>query len=74
MPNDNKKVVKKMQTQIKNNPSFQLDTLLHELNADNPIYGLEYIVDELYDKTKVTNPQINEQTKVDWFGLSDLSI
>jgi hypothetical protein len=68
-------VVKKMQAKIKSNPSFQLDTLIQEFDTDNAIYyGLEFIMDELNDKKENLSPRINEQTKIDWFGLSDLCI
>lgn len=63
-----------MQTQIKKNPSFQIDALIKEFSSDNAVYGLEFIIDELYDKKEVINFLPSEQTKVDWFGLSDLCI
>lgn len=63
-----------MQAHIKNNLSCQLELLLQEFNTENSIYGLEFIANELYDQTKVTKSQTNEQTTLDWFGLSDLCI
>lgn len=63
-----------MQTQLNNNPCDPLNVLRQEANSENPIYGLEFIVDELQDKTDVSKSQKDEQTTLDWFGLSDLCI
>lgn len=60
-----------MQTQINNNPYF-LETLLKEFNG-NQFYGLEFILDELCDKKELTQ-SANNQSNIDWFGLSDLCI
>ncbi len=64
-----------MKTQLNNKLSAQLETLLlGEASSENAIYGLEYIADEFYDGTNTTKSQRNEQTTLDWFGLSDLCI
>jgi hypothetical protein len=67
-------MVKKMQTRIKTSPTSQLDVLLQESSSENSIYGLEFIVDELDDKTYSKKAQKNDKTTLDWFGLSDLCI
>jgi hypothetical protein len=63
-----------MQAHIKNNLSCQLEILLQESNTENSISGLEFIVDELYEQTKISKAQTSEKTTLDWFGLSDLCI
>lgn len=63
-----------MKAQIDDNTLHQFETLLYEYCNDSPIYGLEFIKDELNDKTQDTIPQTKKQTEFDWFGLSDLCI
>jgi hypothetical protein len=67
-------MVKKMQAQMNNNPNSQLETLILGVNDENSIYGLEFIVDELQDKTNNSQSQKNGDAEDDWFGLSDLCI
>jgi len=67
-----KKTVKPMQTQTSNNCPNIVETTLSEFNGHS-IYGLEFILDDFYKKTKDT-PEKKDPDNIDWFGLSDLSI
>lgn len=53
-----------MQTHT-NNSNDILETMFHEFN-EQYFYGLEYIMDEFYDKKVDSESSDN----VDWFGLT----
>jgi len=61
-----------MQTHTNYNQSNIVEATLSEFNGHN-IYGLELILDDFYKKPTET-AEIKDTSKVDWFGLSDLSI
>jgi len=61
-----------MQTQTNNNHPNIVETTLSEFNGHS-IYGLEFILDDFYNKTKDTSSK-KDTSNIDWFGLSDLSI
>jgi hypothetical protein len=69
-------MAKKVNKQKNNIPFSQLEDILHqEANSETPIYGLEFIIDELYDNSATTKSKKNDQANGrDWFGFSDLSI
>ncbi len=57
-----------METNI--NTKDPLSTLTHEFN-DQDFYGLQYILEDLFN---VKKPVVEQQTEIDWCGLSDLII
>jgi hypothetical protein len=61
-----------MQAKVNNNHANILETLFQEFEGHS-IYGLELILDELYDKSRHESAK-KDADPVDWFGLSDLSI
>jgi len=65
-----------MKKKSNNIPFSQLEDILHkETNSESHIYGLEFIIDELYDNSDTTKSKKNDSaTGLDWFGFSDLSI
>ena len=61
-----------MKMQIPDHNSNIMEIVTEEFNGQY-FYGLELILDELFDKKKNISKKDNTE-KVDWFGLSDLSI
>ncbi len=61
-----------MTMQTHNHTSNIIELISGEFNGQY-FYGLELILDELYDD-KEHQSKINPAGKVDWFGLSDLCI
>ena len=61
-----------MQTQVNSSRSDIWETLFQEFEGHS-IYGLEFILDELYEKTR-HDPAKKDADTIDWFGLWDLSI
>ncbi len=61
-----------MKTQNNNNSFNIVDKLSDEFKG-HYFYGLEFVLDEIYDENEKNNPKKNV-AKVDWFGLSDLII
>jgi len=58
-----------MQKQV-NNPSDILETMFHEFN-DHDFYGLEFIMDELYEIIELNQSRTSTSTNTDWFGFKD---
>ena len=48
------------------------DRLSKEL-INTSTYGLEYVIDEIYEE-KARNKEITQDSTIDWFGLSDLTV
>ena len=47
-----------------------LDTVFREFNG-HPVYGIEFILDELSDQKEVDAPLKNDLASTDWFGLTN---
>ena len=58
--------------QILDHNSNIMEIVTEEFNGQY-FYGLEFILDELFDKKENISKKDNTE-KVDWFGLSDSSI
>ena len=65
-------MVKKMHTQKNKCRLNIVESFSQEFNGHD-FYGLEFILDELYDETE-NNLQKKNTAKVDWFGLTDLIV
>ncbi len=52
------------------NQNDPLSFLSHEFN-DQDFYGLQYVLEDLFNEKK---PTLTQQTPQDWCGLSDLII
>lgn len=61
-----------MQAQMNTIRANLMETLMQEFNGHS-VYGLELILDELYDKMRHESAK-KGRDKVDWFGFSDLSL
>ena len=67
-----KNVVKKTNSKKQISTSTLPDYLSKEL-INTSTYGLEYVIDEIYEE-KARSKEINQDSKIDWFGLSDLTV
>ena len=61
---------KTMREEIDTTHSNILDTVFREFN-DHPVYGIEFILDELIDQKEVDAPLKSDLASTDWFGLTD---
>ena len=59
-----------MLVEIDTTHSNILDAVFREFNG-HPVYGIEFILDELSDQKEVDAPLKNDLASTDWFGLTD---
>lgn len=67
--NKEKKSIKKT---AKQKPSSARRGRLSKEFINTSTYGLEYVVDEIFEE-QVKAKGITKDSKIDWFGLSDLT-
>ena len=46
---------------------------LSKVLINTSTYGLEYVIDEIFEE-KARNKEITQDSAIDWFGLSDLTL